>query len=574
MVVTVSQNATIPNPEWLFSFTHIFSKQQVRFIPTDISSHKVRYDEFIFTEGQGVGQIPFAYEGQYTYGIYQNGVGNYGNLNPALSQGLIETGTALLVAQSATTTNDYFVEYISNDEFNSNYIFAPNELNPPPPSPTTTSTQTPTPTQTPTNTPTNTSTSTQTPTPSITASNTSTPTPTQTPSKTPTQTPTQTPTNTSTNTQTPTNTPTQTQTPTQTKTPTQTPTTTTTLTATPTQTASNTPTPTQTKTPTQTPTPSITATQTQTPTPSITASQTQTPTPSITASQTMTPTNTSTPTQTPTPSITASQTMTPTITNTQTGTPTPTPSVTPFNPGTLNPLIWVDFSDVSTMTFRAGTNFLTNIRNKGTYGALTAFTQSTAANQPLVSASTQFTGVSISAVTTSNDFLQSVINTSAMTSTTRVFVQSKVSNNTPWHYIYNGSDQYATYQGTSSTSATKAFFDSASSNYCRYTCTLASRPSTGQTYVEYVSTSASTRISYSSWNGSGTTEAATVGSTCTNVRFDGDPQAGTLTLINASNDGTVYDAEIGEIFMFAGELTSTQTTNLLNYLKIKWGLKY
>ena len=129
MVVTVSQNATIPNPEWLFSFTHIFSKQQVRFIPTDISSHKVRYDEFIFTEGQGVGEIAFPYEGQYTYGIYQQPQGS-GNLNPALSQGIIETGTSLLVAQSATTTNDYYIEYISNDEFNSNYIFAPGEITP------------------------------------------------------------------------------------------------------------------------------------------------------------------------------------------------------------------------------------------------------------------------------------------------------------------------------------------------------------------------------------------------------------------------------------------------------------
>jgi hypothetical protein len=129
MVVTVSQNATIANPEWLFSFTHIFSKQQVRFIPTDISSHKVRYDEFIFVEGTGVGKIQFPYEGQYTYGIYQQPQGS-GNLNPALSQGLIETGTSLLVAQSATTANDYFVEYISDDEFNSNYIFAPGEITP------------------------------------------------------------------------------------------------------------------------------------------------------------------------------------------------------------------------------------------------------------------------------------------------------------------------------------------------------------------------------------------------------------------------------------------------------------
>ena len=130
MVVTVSQNATIPNPEWLFSFTHIFYKQQVRFIPTDISSHKVRYDEFVFVEGQGVGEIAFPYEGQYQYSIFQNGAGNYGNLIPSQSQGLIETGTALLVAQSSTTANDFFIEYVSDDEFNSNYIFAPGEITP------------------------------------------------------------------------------------------------------------------------------------------------------------------------------------------------------------------------------------------------------------------------------------------------------------------------------------------------------------------------------------------------------------------------------------------------------------
>jgi len=122
MVVTVSQNATIANPEWLFSFTHIFSKEQVRFIPTDISSHKVRYDEFIFVEGSGVGEISFKYLGQYTYGIYQQPTGS-GNLNPALSQGLIETGLATVFAQTGMTTNDFYFEYVSNDEINSNYIF-------------------------------------------------------------------------------------------------------------------------------------------------------------------------------------------------------------------------------------------------------------------------------------------------------------------------------------------------------------------------------------------------------------------------------------------------------------------
>ena len=117
LVVTVSQNATISNPEWLFSFTHIFSKQQVRFIPVDVSSHKSRYDEFEVVEGTGVGEIRFPYEGLYTYAIYQQPLGS-GNLNPALSDGVIENGQAIVVAQSATTTNDFYVEYISNNENN------------------------------------------------------------------------------------------------------------------------------------------------------------------------------------------------------------------------------------------------------------------------------------------------------------------------------------------------------------------------------------------------------------------------------------------------------------------------
>jgi hypothetical protein len=129
MVVTVSQNATIPNPEWLFSFTHIFSKQNVTFIPTNVSTHKVRYDEFIFVEGNGYNEIRFPYEGLYTYGIYQQMSGST-NLNPDLSMGLIEAGQAQVIVQSANTTNDYYIEFVSNNEYNSNIIFAPDEITP------------------------------------------------------------------------------------------------------------------------------------------------------------------------------------------------------------------------------------------------------------------------------------------------------------------------------------------------------------------------------------------------------------------------------------------------------------
>jgi hypothetical protein len=270
LVVTVSQNTEISNPEWLFSFVHIFSKQTVRFILPNISSHQSRYDEFQFVEGQGVVEIPFPFEGQYLYSVYAQPYGS-GNLDPQYASEKVESGDALFIVQSSSTTNDYYVEYISNNEDNSNYIFAPDEINPPTPTSTTTPTNTPTPTQTQTPTTTTTLTATPTQTPTQTQTQTTTQTPSNTPTQTPSNTPTNTPTPSITSSQTPTNTATQT------GTPTQTPTTTTTLTATPTQTPSNTP--------------------TNTPTPSITSSQT----PTVTPTNSVTPTNTGTSSPTPTP---------------------------------------------------------------------------------------------------------------------------------------------------------------------------------------------------------------------------------------------------------------------------------
>jgi len=127
LVVTVSQNAELTNPEWLFSFTHIFSKNSVQFIPTDISTHKSRYDEFQFTEGAGY--VEFPYQGEYTYGIYEQVQGS-GNLNPALAYNKVESSLAFVIPYSAQTANDWYDEYISQNEINSNFIFAPDEINP------------------------------------------------------------------------------------------------------------------------------------------------------------------------------------------------------------------------------------------------------------------------------------------------------------------------------------------------------------------------------------------------------------------------------------------------------------
>lgn len=128
MVVTVSQNSELSNPEYLFSFTHIMSKAQVAFIPTDISTHKTRYDEFIFVEGNGVGQVNFPYQGLYIYAIYEQPAGS-GNLNPALATNIVENGEAQVFPQSASTMDSQYDIYISNNEDNANIIFAPGEPN-------------------------------------------------------------------------------------------------------------------------------------------------------------------------------------------------------------------------------------------------------------------------------------------------------------------------------------------------------------------------------------------------------------------------------------------------------------
>jgi len=129
LVVTVSQNSELNNPEYLFSFTHIFSKQNITFIPTDISTHKSRYDEFYFVEGSGAGQVRFPYQGQYLYAVYEQTQGS-GNLNPALAFNIVENGDAQVFPSTASTMDSQYDIFISNNEENSNYIFAPGEITP------------------------------------------------------------------------------------------------------------------------------------------------------------------------------------------------------------------------------------------------------------------------------------------------------------------------------------------------------------------------------------------------------------------------------------------------------------
>ena len=242
LYVTVSQGRTIANPYYLFSFTHILSGEIVNFVPQNLSTASTRYDEFLFIEAgnEDLTLVPpvvtFPYEGQYYYSIYEQSTS--GNTNPDYSCNVLEQGRAFVnYVNAAGDEPTYYVEFISDNEDNENWIFISDDEIPP------------TPSFTPTNTPT----------PTITPSGTIPTTPTSTP----------TPTITPTTSVTPTYTPTSTNTPTPSQTPTITPTATTTKTPTPTPTKTETPTPTPTKTETPTPTPTNTGTPTPTPTQSL-----------------------------------------------------------------------------------------------------------------------------------------------------------------------------------------------------------------------------------------------------------------------------------------------------------------
>lgn len=132
MVVTVSEHKLLANPNYLFSFTHKLSKENVRFYPENVSTSTSRYDEFKFIEGDEptgyTGTTPyviFPFEGQYFYGVYEM-VSNT-NTNPSYAYNKLEEGQALVEAKS---NDNEFTLYTSGNENNSNFIYYGENINP------------------------------------------------------------------------------------------------------------------------------------------------------------------------------------------------------------------------------------------------------------------------------------------------------------------------------------------------------------------------------------------------------------------------------------------------------------
>ena len=126
MVVSVSSHKTLSNPNYLFSFQHILSKEKVQFFPKNISTSTNRYDEFEFNEGAEpagyTGDVPyevFPYPGQYYYSVYE--CFNDTNTNPAYAFDKLEEGRAFVEDDSVPDPYEY--TYVSSNENNSNYIY-------------------------------------------------------------------------------------------------------------------------------------------------------------------------------------------------------------------------------------------------------------------------------------------------------------------------------------------------------------------------------------------------------------------------------------------------------------------
>ena len=108
LIVTASELVTLSNPYFLFEFMHEQSNKSVYCVLTDTSSSTSRFNSFSFTDGV---DATFKYAGYYIYKIYQQDNGT--NLNPALSDGLVEEGRMIVIQ---TDSPDYeYVQTINNE---------------------------------------------------------------------------------------------------------------------------------------------------------------------------------------------------------------------------------------------------------------------------------------------------------------------------------------------------------------------------------------------------------------------------------------------------------------------------
>jgi hypothetical protein len=106
IVLTLTENQLLTNPNYLFVFTNRSSNLQVKFVQlnaADVSLYKDRYNEFNIVTNTYFGS---SLNGQYVYSIYEQT--STSNTNPAglnlLETGILELdGTGISYTQYSTT---------------------------------------------------------------------------------------------------------------------------------------------------------------------------------------------------------------------------------------------------------------------------------------------------------------------------------------------------------------------------------------------------------------------------------------------------------------------------------------
>lgn len=127
VVVTLTENATVTNPIYLFMFTNQTSNVPYYFISTDTSSYKTRYNKFSVVEKLAAntlnGEVTLGFNGYYNYTVYQTSLANTSGLTTAADAvpfitKSVEVGVVDVVLDAITNT-----EYDVQDE--NNIIYQP-----------------------------------------------------------------------------------------------------------------------------------------------------------------------------------------------------------------------------------------------------------------------------------------------------------------------------------------------------------------------------------------------------------------------------------------------------------------
>ena len=108
VVLTLSEKTTLTNAVYLFEVINDSSNESKCFIVEDISTNKIRYNEFNFienaTEDLLNGTFELGLSGFYTYNVYEQI--STTNLDPLLATNKIETGK-LNVVDSISEITQY-----------------------------------------------------------------------------------------------------------------------------------------------------------------------------------------------------------------------------------------------------------------------------------------------------------------------------------------------------------------------------------------------------------------------------------------------------------------------------------